>query len=183
MKISRDHLAENKRRILDAAARLMRERGCEGVSVANVTSAAGLTHGAFYNHFESKDDLISQMFAHVLLPSPGDNPLTRIDLETFGQRFLTSQHRDDLGGGCMFSALGAEAARSTPATRAVTTQAVREQIDRFSQSAPGQSAKQRRRTAISRWAAMIGAVVLARAVDDKTLSDELLSETLASFDA
>jgi TetR/AcrR family transcriptional repressor of nem operon len=181
MKISRDRLADNKRRILDAAAGLMRERGCDGVSVSDITKAAGLTHGAFYNHFESKDDLVANVFAHVL--SPEGSPGAKLDLDTFAQRYLSLEHRDDQAGGCIFSALGCEAARASPATRAVITKAVKAQIERFSLTAPGDTVEERRRIAITHWAAMIGAMVLARAVDDDALSEELLSETLAAFDA
>jgi TetR/AcrR family transcriptional repressor of nem operon len=183
MKISRDHLADNRRRILDAAAQLMREEGCETVSIADVTKAAGLTHGAFYNHFKSKDDLIAKVFEHVLFLQDGTSPFADLDLRTFGQRYLSKQQRDDRRHGCMFSALGSEISRTSPETVAITTRAVKAQIERFSQTAPGNSEEERRRVAIARWSAMIGAMILARAVDDEALSEELLAQTLASFES
>ncbi|QWA10013.1 TetR/AcrR family transcriptional regulator [Sodalis ligni] len=182
MKISRDHLADNRRRILDAAAQLMREQGFENVSIADVTKAAGLTHGAFYNHFKSKDDLIAKVFEHVLFLENGQSPYADLDLKTFGQNYLTTLQRDNLGNGCMFSALGCEIPRTSPETVAITTRAIKAQIERFSQTAPGNNAEERRRVAISRWSAMVGAMILARAVDDEALSEELLSQTLASFE-
>jgi TetR/AcrR family transcriptional repressor of nem operon len=121
------------------------------------------------------------VFAHVL--SPEGSPGAKLDLDTFAQRYLSLEHRDDQAGGCIFSALGCEAARASPATRAVITKAVKAQIERFSLTAPGDTVEERRRIAITHWAAMIGAMVLARAVDDDVLSEELLSETLAAFDA
>ena len=182
MKISRDHLADNRRRILDAASQLMREKGVENVSIADITKAAGLTHGAFYNHFKSKDELIARTFEHVLLPEQGTTPFAHLDLQEFGRRYLTRERRDDVRHGCMYAALGCDIARTTPETLAVTTRAIKNQIARFSQSAPGETEEQRRRAAIARWSAMVGAMILARAVDDEALSEELLSQTLASFD-
>jgi len=182
MKISRDHLADNRRRILDAAAQLMREKGCENVSIADVTNAAGLTHGAFYNHFKSKDDLIARTFEHVLFLEDGQSPYADLDVKTFGQNYLSKGQRDDRGHGCMFSALGSEISRTSPETIAFTTRAVKARIDSFSKSAPGNTAEERRRVAILRWSAMVGAMILARAVDDEALSDELLAQTLASFE-
>ena len=75
MKVSREQMAENRRRILDAAGRLFREKGFDSVSVAEVMKAAGLTHGGFYGHFASKDDLVAQTLAHVLAPSTGGGDL------------------------------------------------------------------------------------------------------------
>jgi TetR/AcrR family transcriptional repressor of nem operon len=82
----------------------------------------------------------------------------------------------------MFGALGTEAARCNDETRQVMTEAVRKQIDRFSTSAPGETAQERRKAAMARWSAMVGAVILARAVDDPALSDELLSATLEAVE-
>ena len=182
MKISRDKLVENRRRILDAAARLFRERGFEAVTVAEVMKAAELTHGAFYNHFESKDDLIAKAFAPVLLPAPENDRFAEMEFAEFARSYLSAAHRDDRGGGCIFGALGTEAARCNDETRQVMTEAVRKQIDRFSTSAPGETAPERRRAAMARWSAMVGAVILARAVDDPALSDELLSATLEAVE-
>ena len=180
MKITREHLAENRRHLLDAAARLLRAKGPENVSVAEVTKAAGLTHGAFYNHFRSKDDLITQAFAHVLRDGPARPPP---DLAAFARHYLRREHRDNRGEGCMFAALAAEVPRLSPEAQAVMTQALKGLIERLSVNAPGETPAERRRAAISHWAAMVGALVLARAVDDPVLSDELLEETLRSCPA
>ena len=66
MKVSREQMAENRRRILDVASRLFREKGFDAVSVSEVMKAAGLTHGGFYGHFSSKDDLVAETVGHVL---------------------------------------------------------------------------------------------------------------------
>ncbi|WP_442782469.1 TetR/AcrR family transcriptional regulator [Collimonas fungivorans] len=177
MKISREQVAENRTRILDAAARLFRERGFEGVTVAQIMNAASLTHGAFYGHFTSKDDLIVQACAHVLTPPEGDPHPQR--MADFAAQYLSAAHRDDPGCACLFSTLGTEAVRAGDDVRHAMTESVRRQLEKFSQSAPGQTAEERRRAAVGSWSAMIGALMLARLVDDAELSDRLLADTLA----
>jgi TetR/AcrR family transcriptional repressor of nem operon len=178
MKISKEQVAENRIRILDAAARMFRERGFEGVTVAEVMNAAGLTHGAFYGYFTSKDELIAQAFAHVLTPQAG-KPALPEDLMEFAALYLSAGHRDCPGGACLFSSLGTEAARASGEARHMLTDSVRRQIEKFSHSAPGRTAKERRQAAVGSWAAMIGTVLLARVVDDAALSDQLMADTSA----
>jgi TetR/AcrR family transcriptional repressor of nem operon len=178
MKISKEQVAENRIRILDAAARMFRENGFEGVTVAEVMNAAGLTHGAFYGYFLSKDDLIAQAFAHVLTPQAG-KPALPEDLMEFAATYLSPEHRDDPGSACLFSSIGSEAVRASDEARHTLTESVRKQVENFSRSAPGKTAKERRQAAVASWAAMIGTVLLARIVDDSELSDQLLSDTRA----
>ncbi|MGI4812310.1 MAG: TetR/AcrR family transcriptional regulator [Janthinobacterium lividum] len=178
MKISREQVAENRERILEAAARMFRERGFEGVTVAEIMNDAGLTHGAFYGYFKSKDELIEQAFAHVLtrISREGALPTALADYAAF---YLSAAHRDDPGGGCLFAALGTEAARATNAVRHTLTDSVRRQIDTLSRTAPGRTAVERRRAAVGSWTAMIGTVLLARVVDDPALSAQLMTDTRA----
>ncbi|MEI9805810.1 MAG: helix-turn-helix domain-containing protein [Pseudolabrys sp.] len=77
MKVSREQVSEHKTRVLDAAARLFRERGFDNVTVAEIMKAAGLTHGAFYGHFPSKKALIAEAVAHAVTPAPGAQPRRR----------------------------------------------------------------------------------------------------------
>jgi len=177
MKVSRDQVAENRERILDAAARLFRERGFEGVTVAQIMSAAGLTHGAFYGHFASKEDLIAQAFAHVLFPEGDAGP--EHSLVDFAASYLSPAHRDEPGTGCLFSALGTEAARGAAPIRHTLTRSIERQIAEFSRTAPGATAAARRRAAIVSWSAMVGALMLSRIADDPALSDDLIGETRA----
>jgi TetR/AcrR family transcriptional repressor of nem operon len=174
MKVSRAQVAEHRRKILEVASRLFRARGFEAVSVAEIMKAAGLTHGGFYGHFKSKDDLIAQSLAHALAAGPAE-----VELADYARRYLSSRHRDDLGGGCPVAALGAETVRHTPQTRAAMTAALRRQIEQLSQSAPGADQPEKRRAAVGSWAAMVGAVILARLSDDPELSDEVLAQTRA----
>ena len=178
MKISRDKLIENRRRILEAAARLFRERGFDAVTVSEVMQAADLTHGAFYNHFTSKDDLVAKAFAHVLLPDQPNDGLAGLEMADYARIYLSAAHRDAPGSGCMLSALATEGARSNAEARKIMSEATRGQIARFAATAPGKTEQERRRAAMARWSAMLGAVILARAIDDTALSDEILAATL-----
>jgi TetR/AcrR family transcriptional regulator, transcriptional repressor for nem operon len=175
MKVSREQVEANRGRILEAASRLFRERGFEGVTVAEVMQAAGLTHGGFYGYFKSKDDLIAQALAALM----GENKAASRDLADFAAAYLAPEHRDDRAGGCGVAALGAEVGRGTPEARAEMTSALRRQIEGFSHTAAGATPEERREAAIGSWSAMVGAVILSRMSDDPELADEILAETRA----
>ncbi|MER2268965.1 TetR/AcrR family transcriptional regulator [Methylobacterium oxalidis] len=175
MKVSREQVAENRRRILEAAGRLFRERGFEAVTVAEVMKAAGLTHGGFYGHFASKDDLIAAALAEMVV-APGVEPVA---LAPYAARYLSTVHRQDCAGGCPVAALGAETIRQSPKARAAMTEGLRRQIARLSAGTSGTAPEESRRAAIGSWAAMLGAMILARLSDDPDLSDEVLAETRA----
>ncbi|HEY8160660.1 MAG TPA: helix-turn-helix domain-containing protein [Methylocystis sp.] len=179
MKVSREQMAENRRRILDVASRLFRERGFDAVSVAEVMKAAGLTHGGFYGHFSSKDDLVAQTIGYLLAPGEGGD----VGLRAYLDAYLAPKHRDDAARGCPTACLAAEIRHQTPAARAAMTEGLRSQIERISKALSGMDEPDRRRAAIGAWAAMVGAVILARAIDDTTLSDEVLEQTRAWIDA
>ncbi len=181
MKISKEQVAENRERILEAAARLFRERGFEKVSVAEVMAAAGLTHGGFYGHFASKDHLVAQSCHHALEQSAAK--ATKKSLRAYGETYLSTAHRDDPGTGCVFAALGSEATRAPEQTRHALTQSLQRQLDYFGKVAPGKTAAARRRAAIAGWSSMVGALMLSRLVDDPELSDELLRETRLALGA
>jgi TetR/AcrR family transcriptional repressor of nem operon len=175
MRVSREQVLENKRTILKAASRLFRERGFEAVTVADVMNSAGLTHGGFYGYFKSKDDLIAQALAEVL----GRAPAPPADLAAYAERYLTPVHRNDVAGGCPFAALASAAIRQPGGARAEMTAALKRQIERLSRIAPGGDEARKRRAAIGCWAAMVGAMILARMSDESELSDEVLGETRA----
>jgi TetR/AcrR family transcriptional regulator, transcriptional repressor for nem operon len=181
MKISREQVAENRKLILDAAARMFRERGFEGVTVAEVMKAAGLTHGAFYGHFTSKDDLLAQAFAHALSPY-SDPAAPAIDFAAFGDAYLSPHHRDNPGIGCLFSSLAQEATRASEAARGTMTESARRQIENFSHSMAGETDVERRQAAVGNWAAMIGAVTLSRVLNDPALSDQILNDVKTWLD-
>ncbi|WP_432288418.1 helix-turn-helix domain-containing protein [Aminobacter sp. BA135] len=175
MKVSREKMAENRTRILEQAGRLFRERGFEAVSVAEVMKSAGMTHGGFYGHFASKDDLIAESLAHMLTTSLAEPR----NFERFADAYLSDAHRANASTGCPTAALASETAHRDPAARAAMTAGLKMQLDRMGGSAPGTDHAMARREAIGRWSAMVGAVILARACDDPALASELLSETRA----
>jgi TetR/AcrR family transcriptional regulator, transcriptional repressor for nem operon len=154
--------------IVKEASRLFRERGFENVTVGEVMKAAGLTHGAFYAHFASKQELqeaavaYGQGVSRDLAQSYG---ATKKGRRAYAERYLTVRHRDNPGSGCAMAALGPEVARSTPELRAAFERGLEEIL----------SAKAGdREEAIFQTAALLGGVVLARAVKDPRLSDEIL---------
>ncbi len=160
--------AAKHERILKEASRLFRERGFENVTVGEVMKAAGLTHGAFYAHFASKQELQRAAVAYRQAAS-----LRRVQRsnkkkgqESYADWYLSPRHRDHPGEGCTIAALAQEVARSTPEVKAAFEQGLQEFI-----SARGGERKE----AIFRSAAMIGGLVLARAVHDPRFSDEILN--------
>ena len=176
MRVSREQVTENRRTILEAAGRLFRERGFEAVTVAEIMQAAGLTHGGFYGYFGSKDELIAEALAETLTQTT-TGPVG--DLATYVGAYLSRSLRDDLARGCPTAALAAETIRQSAAARTEMTTGIKQQLERFSNVAPGRNAAERRRTAIGTWAAMVGAMILARASEDPALSDEVLDQTRA----
>jgi TetR/AcrR family transcriptional regulator, transcriptional repressor for nem operon len=181
MKVSRAQVKQNRQRILEAAARLFRERGFDGVSVVEIMKAAGLTHGGFYGHFESKEELIREAIAQPIAARPRRNAAQQSAAE-FADGYLSTRHRDNRADGCPVAGLGSEAVRASPEVRAELTKAIREQIERFSPASPGASPAARRRAAIVTYAAMVGALTIARVVDDEKLSQEILAATRRSLD-
>lgn len=175
MKVSRQQRAEHRRQILDAAGRLFRSKGFEAVTVAEVMHAAGLTHGGFYRHFGSKDDLVAETLAHVLHRDPDPE----FDLPAFVDRYLSPRHREATATGCPVAGLASDTRHQTSPARAALAAGLQAQLDRMSTAIPGPDAVVRRRAAIGIWSAMVGAVILARAIEDRTLSDAVLAETRA----
>ena len=188
MKVSRDQAARNRERIVEIAAQLFRERGFDGIGVADLMKEAGLTHGGFYGHFSSKEDLIAEASARALMGSltllskvaeraPGDR------LSAVANAYLTRGHRDNPGAGCLLAALGPDVSRQGPAVRRSVTSYVRSAVDLLMKLVPGTSKAARRQKAISTYATLVGAIVMARAVDDRALSQEILDAGLASVKA
>jgi TetR/AcrR family transcriptional repressor of nem operon len=180
MKVSKEQVAEHRTRILAAAAVLFRLRGFNDVTVAEVMKDAGLTHGAFYGHFPSKEALAAEAIRHALPPIPNE-ARPRRPAADFADGYLSLRHRDNRATSCLFSSLGTEAARGSTELRRGMTEGVRHRIDHLGVEAKGDKPKEKRRAAIAAWSAMVGAMVLARLVDDEALSKEILSATRASL--
>jgi TetR/AcrR family transcriptional regulator, transcriptional repressor for nem operon len=185
MKVSREQALENRERIVEAAAQRFRERGFDGIGVADLMKEAGLTHGGFYGHFSSKEDLIAEASARALTRSLADwskvaDRASGDPLSAVASVYLSRRHRDNAGAGCLLAALGPDISRQGRAVQHTVTRYVRSAFDFLATLVPGKSKGVRRQKAISTYATLIGAMVIARAVDDPALSQEVLDAGLAS---
>jgi TetR/AcrR family transcriptional regulator, transcriptional repressor for nem operon len=186
MKVTREQCEENRQRILDVAGRLFREKGFDGIGVADVMKAAGLTHGGFYGHFKSRDDLVAQSCTKVLSGTANIWRKTARRRSEEGARaivdaYLSPKHRDHPGTGCPFAALGGEVARQGKQVRRAFTEGVRAVLEELAGVTTGRSKAARRQKALATMSGLVGAIVLARVVDDRTLSDEILAAAAAAF--
>ena len=167
MRYPAEETAAKHERIVKEASRLFRERGFESVTVGEVMKAAGLTHGAFYAHFASKQELEAAAVAYgqkVSIERVQRNK-TKKDKGSYADRYLSRWHRDNPGDGCTMAALAQEVARSTPELRAAFERGLEEILS----AGAGD-----RKEAIFQTAALLGGIILARAVQDPRLSDEIL---------
>ena len=186
MKVSREQAAENRDRIVQVAAKLFRERGFDGIGVADLMKAAGLTHGGFYGHFASKEDLAAeasdralkellQYWSAVIEKAPDEA------FSTIVNRYVSEGHRDAPGRGCLVAALGSDLGRQARPVRRVVTDGINAFIGQLMQLVPGKSKAARRRQALTDFAAMVGAVTIARAVDDPALSKDVLDAVVSAL--
>lgn len=179
MKVTREQAEQNRRRIVETAARLFRESGFDGVGVAQLMEQAGLTHGGFYGQFSSKEELMAEACAQAfhdtnqrwreMRDRAPDQALAAI-----ASLYVSADHRDHPGEGCILPALGVDATRQGPPVRSVVTDAAKDLISLLAEVIPGRTAQARREQALASCAAMVGAVVLARTMTDAALSDEIL---------
>jgi len=186
MKVSRERCAENRQRILDVAGKLFREKGFDGIGVADIMKGAGLTHGGFYGHFASKDDLIAEACARAM--SGSVNSWAQIVEQRHDDAaaaivdgYLSTKHRDRPGTGCLFAALGPDVARQGKPIRRVFTEGVRARLEILAGAVAGRSRAARRRKALATMSGLVGAMILARAVDDPSLSEEILAAAAAEI--
>ena len=185
MKVTRQQAERNRKRVLDVAGRLFREKGFDGIGVDDLMKGAGLTHGGFYANFKSKEDLVAESCGRTLteLVEGWDKVASEAKgdpLRAIVAGYLSVSHRDDPGNGCVFAALGADVARKSPAVRHAVTEALRPFIELLTRSVPGRSRAARRKRALAIYASLVGAMVLARAVDDPALSKQILQAVAAS---
>jgi len=182
--VTREQAAANREQILDAAGTLFREHGFDGVGVADIMRRAGLTHGGFYGHFASKDDLAAEAAARIVARGGWAERITGKPKPTLAdvvRSYLSSRHRDEPGQGCLFAAVGSDVVRQPRSIRHAFTDGVRVRLETLRDLMPGRSASARRRKAVVTLAGLVGALVLARAVDDPELSDEILKAARATF--
>ncbi len=177
MRVSKEKAAENRDRILKAASRLMRERGITGVGVDALTEAAGMTHGSLYSQFGSRERLVEEAVADAIT-AKGKELRDVSTLGDYVSEYLTAAHRDQPGSGCPFAALCCEMPRQSQRVRERFTAGVRGVVGWLSgRMDAGIKQRQRDEEALTTLASLVGALVLARAVSDPKLSDDILRST------
>src|SRR5262245_42988816 len=164
MRVTREQAAANREKILDVAGVLFRQRGFDGIGVADIMKRAGLTHGGFYGHFASKDDLAAEITARVLGREGWPERLTGSADPSFGEvvrAYLSARHRDDPGSGCMLAAVGSDVVRQPRRVRHAFTEGLRARVEAMRALLPGSSAARKREKALAAWSAMVGGLILA----------------------
>jgi TetR/AcrR family transcriptional repressor of nem operon len=181
MRYGKGHKQATRQRILEAAGRRFKQDGIDGAGVAAVMSDAGLTNGAFYAHFSSKEDLVANVVADQLRAQRQNvdaEPSGRAGLEAFIHAYLSPEHRDQPADGCPSAALLDEIARRPPATRQAFTDELLATADDIAARLDPTGASAARTDVLTVLGLMIGTLQLARALTDPDLSDELLTRSL-----
>jgi TetR/AcrR family transcriptional repressor of nem operon len=180
MRYSKEHKLETRARIVKRASMRLREKGAHGIGVADLMKDAGLTHGGFYAHFDSRQALVIEAFSHAMdrgterwrKLAEQTSPEKR--LATIVESYLTPVHRDDPGRGCAIPTLAAEIARENPRTRKAFAAKVEQMIDMLAAQIPDVPRKAARKQAMASIATMMGTLVLARVAGNGEFSDEIL---------
>jgi len=178
MRYSPDHKEETRIKILGIAARRFRKEGVEAVGVASLMADAGLTHGGFYAHFKSKDDLVAAALNDALCES-SDRILSYSEqaekpIEAYIRAYLSPRHRDAAENGCTFAALAAEVARHSDPARQTLHRALEPYLDRIGRLLPTTDSVSARRQATALFSLLMGSLQLARLTEDRDLSDSIL---------
>jgi len=183
MRVSKEKAAQNRQDMLTAAARLFREQGVSATGVDSITKNVSLTHGAVYSQFGSKEAIAAEA---IRLALRGSGRLWQRLVERKGAKqafpaivanYLSREHRDAPGQGCVAAALGADVARQPQSVREAFTEEFKDALEFLAEVMPGDDPARRYEDAIAAFAAMAGALTLARAVSDATLSDLILKTT------
>src|SRR6266487_57467 len=166
MRVSREKALENREQIIETAARLLRKHGFDGIGVADIMKAAGLTHGGFYRNFASKVDLAVKASERAIADTTAllKDGLTQQPKDPFRaliEGYVSSAHRDDPGSGCILPALAVDAARRDDP----------EQIGKLSSASPGATGSMHPAAILSE---MVGAVILSRVIAEEPLADSLI---------
>jgi TetR/AcrR family transcriptional repressor of nem operon len=186
MGYSQAQKAESRQRVLETAARQIRENGISALGVADCMRSAGLTHGAFYGHFESRDALIVEALEYAVaqsrkrvaaLAAGSDEANEKEPLQAIAEMFLSERHVKNPGTGCALCALAGEARHAAPEVRERLTTYVHSLASQIAQTLAGHDET----AALGIVATIVGAVTLARAVDDKKLAKSILSASLESI--
>jgi TetR/AcrR family transcriptional repressor of nem operon len=178
MRYSKGHKQATRQRIVDVAGRRFKQDGIDGAGVASVMSDAGLTNGAFYAHFASKEDLVANVLADQLRAQRqafDAQPPGRAGLEAIIRAYLSPEHRDQCADGCASAALIDEIARRPSATRQVFTGELLGTMDDIAARLDPADVEAARTDALMLFGLMLGTLQLSRALTDRDLSDQLLA--------
>lgn len=189
MRYSKGQKRESHDRILKAASVQLKKHGPNGIGIANLMREAGLTHGGFYSHFRSRDDLVNKAFAIAMDQTTSrwnklSANLPAIDgLEAIVRAYLCAKHRDNPGEGCALPAFAAEIGRGNKATRKSFSIKLEEMVNMVAAQFTDVPARDARQRAISAISTMMGALTLARASAGQDLSAEILEAGVKSITA
>ena len=181
MRYSREHKQETHDRIVKKASVRLREKGAHGIGVADLMKEAGLTHGGFYAHFDSREALVIEAFAYAMdramdnWRKASDQVAPEKQLTQIVETYLSALHRDNPGHGCSIPALGAEIARESPKTRKAFAAKLEQMIDMMADQVLEVPRKGARKQAVAALATMMGTLVLSRIAGSGELSDEILA--------
>jgi AcrR family transcriptional regulator len=178
MRYGKDHKQATRQRIVEAAGRRFKQDGIDGAGVATVMSDAGLTNGAFYGHFRSKEDLVANVLADQLRAqreSFDAQSSDRAGLEAFIRSYLSPEHRDQSADGCPSAALIDEIVRRPAATKRVFTDELAATMNDIASRLDPTDVEAARTDALALFGFMLGTLQLARALTDRDLSDQLLA--------
>jgi TetR/AcrR family transcriptional regulator, transcriptional repressor for nem operon len=180
MRYSKEHKFETHERIVKKASVKLREKGAHGIGVADLMKDAGLTHGGFYAHFDSRDALVIEAFTHAMDRSTArwrklseETPVEK-RLSKIVNTYLAPVHRDDPGHGCAVPTLAAEIARESAKTRRVFAGRMEQMIDMLADQFHGMPRKAARKEAVAALATMMGSLVMARVAGNGEFSEEIL---------
>lgn len=180
MRYVEDHRRQTHRRIVENASYGLRLKGAKGLSVVDLMKLAGLTHGGFYNHFESRAALVSEAIAFAM-DQTTDRWKKLANGSSDGERFealiadyLSPRHRDNPKHGCALPTLAVDVARSSPSEQQALTSKLEKMIDALVRLLPGEPPQQARQIATGAIATMVGSIVLSRAVGAGKFSDSIL---------
>jgi TetR/AcrR family transcriptional regulator, transcriptional repressor for nem operon len=180
MRYSKEHKFETHARIVKRASVKLRERGAHGIGVADLMQDAGLTHGGFYAHFDSRDALVIEAFTHAMDRSTehwrkqaAETPAEK-RLSAIVNGYLSPVHRDNPGQGCAVPALASDIAREGAKTRRAFSGRMQQMIEILAKQFPGLPPKAARKQAVAALATMMGSLVMARVAGNGEFSDEIL---------
>jgi TetR/AcrR family transcriptional repressor of nem operon len=186
MRVTKQHAEQNRERVLDVASTLFRERGFDGISVAELMKQAGLTHGGFYGQFGSKDELMAEALDRAFddalihwrnVAIEAEKYRAGSALRVVSKVYLSPDHCEQVGTGCVMAALATDAVRQSPSVRQRMTQGVQRFAHAMAKLFPNKAAEVQREKALAMTASLVGALMLARAVDDPTLAEDILQAT------